>query len=93
MADKGDTPSGLGKLRPGSTCPTSVSKALSMPTRLSTREASGYLSLPESTLRYYRHIGRGPASYVLGRKVFYDVSDLDAWKDAQKAATLRGGVE
>jgi DNA-binding transcriptional MerR regulator len=63
-----------------------------MPTRLPTREASEYLSLPESTLRYYRHVGIGPASYVLGRRVFYDVADLDAWKDAQKAATLRGGV-
>jgi hypothetical protein len=63
-----------------------------MPTRLSTREASEYVSLPESTLRYYRHIGKGPASYVLGRKVFYDVTDLDAFVRAQKAATLRGGV-
>jgi hypothetical protein len=64
-----------------------------MPTRLATREASAYLSLPESTMRYYRHIGMGPASYVLGRRVFYDVADLDAWKEAQKAATLRGGVK
>jgi predicted DNA-binding transcriptional regulator AlpA len=64
-----------------------------MATKLSTREASEYLSLSESTLRYYRHIGKGPASYLLGRRVFYDVSDLDAWQDAQKAATLRGGVE
>ena len=64
-----------------------------MPTRMSTREASEYLSLPESTLRYCRHIGKGPASYVMGRKVFYDVSDLDAYIRAQKGATLRGGVE
>jgi hypothetical protein len=61
--------------------------------RLSTREAAEYLSLPESTLRYYRHVGIGPASYVLGRRVFYDVSDLDAWAEAQRTATLRGGVE
>jgi hypothetical protein len=66
---------------------------MSMPIRLSTREASQYLSLPESTLRYYRHIGKGPASYILGRRVFYDVSDLDDWKDAQKASTLRGGLQ
>ena len=66
---------------------------MSMPTRLATREASQYLSLPESTLRYYRHIGKGPASYLLGRRVFYDVADLDAWKDAQKASTLRGGTQ
>lgn len=64
-----------------------------MPVRLLTREASQYLSLPESTLRYYRHVGKGPASYVLGRKVFYDVSDLDAWMEVEKSATLRGGVQ
>jgi hypothetical protein len=55
-----------------------------MPARLSTPKASEYLSLPESTLRYYRHIGKGPASYVLGRKLFYDVSDLDASELKQK---------
>lgn len=63
-----------------------------MPARLSTREASKYLSLPELTLRYYRHMGKGPASYLMGRRVFYDVTDLDAFVEAQKAATLRGGV-
>ena len=72
-------------------CTNSVPKALYMPTRLSTREASEYLSLPESTLRYYRHIGKGPASYMMGRKVFYDVTDLDEFIRAQKAATVRGG--
>jgi hypothetical protein len=77
-------------LRPA---PNGTDPKLPMPARLSTHKASEYLSLPESTLRYYRHIGKGPASYVLGRRVFYDIGDLDAWKDAQKAATLRGGVE
>ena len=51
-----------------------------------------YLDVPESTLRYWRHAGNGPASDVLGRRVFYDVSDLDHWLSAQKAATLRGGT-
>jgi Helix-turn-helix domain len=63
-----------------------------MATKVSTPEASAYLDVPESTLRYWRHAGKGPASYVLGRKVFYDVSDLDHWMAAQKAATLRGGT-
>jgi Helix-turn-helix domain len=61
-------------------------------TRLPTPQAASYLSLPVSTLRYYRHIGKGPASYVLGRQVYYDVTDLDDWVAAQKAATVRGGV-
>jgi hypothetical protein len=62
-------------------------------TRLSTAQAAAYLSLSESTLRYYRHVDTGPTSYVLGRKVFYDVADLDAWAAAQKSATMRGSVE
>jgi Helix-turn-helix domain len=81
--------SAQGGLRPNS----ALESNQNMPIRLSTRQASEYLDLPESTLRYYRHVGKGPASYVLGRRVFYDVCDLDTWKDAQKAATLRGGVE
>jgi hypothetical protein len=63
------------------------------PIRLSTAQAAEYTGLAESTLRYYRHAGTGPASYTVGSKVFYDVSDLADWLAAQKAATLRGGVK
>jgi hypothetical protein len=62
-------------------------------TRLLTPQAADYVSLPVSTLRYYRHIGKGPASYVLGRQIYYDVADLDSWLAAQKAATVRGGAQ
>jgi hypothetical protein len=63
------------------------------PARLSTAQAADYTGLAESTLRYYRHAGTGPASYSIGSKVYYDVSDLADWLAAQKAATLRGGVK
>ena len=63
------------------------------PARLSTAEAARLTGLAESTLRYYRHAGLGPASYTIGSKVFYDLSDLTDWLAAQKAATLRGGVQ
>lgn len=63
-------------------------------TRLSTAEASKYTGIAESTLRYYRHIGStGPASYTLSSRVFYDLVDLDAWIAAEKAKSLRGGVQ
>ncbi|WNG79955.1 helix-turn-helix domain-containing protein [Mycobacterium sp. ITM-2016-00316] len=61
--------------------------------RLSTDEAADYAGIPASTLRYYRHIEVGPASYKVGSRVVYDRVDLDSWLDAQKAATVRGGVE
>lgn len=38
------------------------------------------------TVRYWRHIGRGPASFKLGRKVLYDLADVEAW-----IAAARGG--
>lgn len=63
------------------------------PTRLSTAEAAEYTGLAASTLRYYRHAGIGPASYTIGSKVFYDLADCAQWLAAQKAASLRGGVQ
>lgn len=60
--------------------------------RLSTTEAADYTGIPASTLRYYRHLGSGPASYRVGARVVYDLADLDAWLAAAKAETVRGGV-
>ena len=61
--------------------------------RLSTAQAAKFTGLAESTLRYYRHAGIGPASYSVGAKVFYDLPDLTDWLAAEKAASLRGGVQ
>jgi DNA-binding transcriptional MerR regulator len=60
--------------------------------RLSTADTSKYTGIAESTLRYYRHIGTGPASYTISSRVFYDIADIDAWVAAEKAKSLRGGV-
>jgi excisionase family DNA binding protein len=42
------------------------------------REASKYLNIPERTFRHYRNLDRGPRSYRLGGKLFFDRTDLDA---------------
>jgi Helix-turn-helix domain len=64
------------------------------PNRLTTRQASEWLGLPEATLRWYRHRGdRGPRSYGLGSRIFYDLADLEMWAESQKAATAKGGVQ
>jgi hypothetical protein len=60
--------------------------------RLTLKQTSEYLNIPENTLRWWRTINEGPRSYALGRKVFYDRVDLDQWTDSQKMATARGGV-
>lgn len=50
------------------------------------KRAAEYLSIPENTLRWYRTIGTGPASYRLGGRVFYDRAVLDEWTNAEKLA-------
>ncbi len=60
---------------------------------LSLADAAKYVHTTESNLRWYRYTGEGPASYVIGRRVVYDVVDLDAWLAEQKRKTLRGGVK
>ena len=55
-------------------------------TMLSTLEASAYLGVCASTLRYWRHIadGTGPKSFRVGKKlVFYAQEDLDEWLNEQ----------
>jgi predicted DNA-binding transcriptional regulator AlpA len=49
------------------------------------------LTLPEAaellravaTLRYWRHLGTGPRSFCLGRRVVYRLADVHAWIEAQ----------
>ena len=40
-----------------------------------------------STLRNYRHLGKGPAYLKLGRSVIYDLRDVMAWLDAHRIQT------
>ncbi len=46
-------------------------------------EAAALLRTPKATLRYWRHLGTGPASFRLGRRVVYRSADVEAWIDAQ----------
>jgi len=59
------------------------------PDLLTITEAADLLRAPVATLRYWRHLGTGPASFRLGRRVLYRREDLHAWIDA-KAARLDG---
>jgi DNA-binding transcriptional MerR regulator len=46
-------------------------------------EAAELLRAPVATLRYWRHLGTGPRSFRLGRRVLYRRADLRTWIDAQ----------
>lgn len=51
---------------------------------LTITEAAELLRAPVATLRYWRHLGTGPASLRLGRHVLYRREDVRAWIDAQR---------
>ena len=52
--------------------------------RLTVQETASYTRLAKSTLDHLRVVGGGPYFIKLGRKVLYDVADLDRWLEAHK---------
>jgi hypothetical protein len=52
--------------------------------------ASEITGVPEGTLRFWRGVNKGPRSYVVGRRLWYDVADLEGWLEDQKAQSVRG---
>jgi excisionase family DNA binding protein len=50
---------------------------------LTITEASELLRTPVATLRYWHHLGTGPSSFRIGRRVLYRRDDLHAWITSQ----------
>jgi hypothetical protein len=48
---------------------------------LTIAEAADLVRAPIATLRYWRHLGTGPCSFRLGRRVLYRYADLILWID------------
>jgi DNA-binding transcriptional MerR regulator len=46
---------------------------------LTITEAADLLRTPVATLRYWRHLGTGPRSFRLGRRVLYQHGDVIEW--------------
>jgi len=62
----------------------SVSTDLPKPFTLKTiEETAEFLRTPVSTLRYWRHMNKGPKAARIGGRLMYRQSDLEAWLDAQ----------
>jgi excisionase family DNA binding protein len=53
---------------------------------LTTAELAELLRRPVETVRYWRFVGRGPASFKLGRRVLYDRADVERWIADERAA-------
>ena len=56
---------------------------------LTINEAADVVRAPVATLRYWRHLGTGPRSFRLGRRVVYRRSDLHDWIDHQHDVGVR----
>ena len=57
-----------------------------MPTYLTTEEVAELLRTSPETVRYWRHIGKGPKSFKVARRVLYAVEDIDAFIAAARTA-------
>ena len=59
-----------------------------MPEFMTTEEVARLVRAPLETVRYWRHIGKGPESFKLGRRVLYARESVEQWITASRA---RGG--
>jgi prophage regulatory protein len=65
--------------------------ALEQPDYLGSGDLQGRTGIPASTWRYWAMNNVGPRSFKLGRRRLWRWSDVEAWIDAQEAATATGG--
>ncbi|MFT0610158.1 helix-turn-helix transcriptional regulator [Rhodococcus qingshengii] len=60
---------------------------------MTTKQLCNEYGIPEATLRWWRHMDQGPASFKLGlKRVVYRRSEVEKWVTAQEVASTRGGV-
>lgn len=57
-----------------------------MPKYLTTTEVAELLRVPSETVRYWRHVGKGPSSFKIpgGRRVLYAAADVEAFVEAAR---------
>lgn len=55
---------------------------------LTTDDLARLLRTSPESIRWWRHVGRGPTSFKAGRRVLYARDDVHAWLAQQRAAAL-----
>ena len=58
------------------------------PDLLTISEAAEVLRAPVATLRYWRHLGTGPHSFRLGRRVLYRVAPMTSKPRSRPSASM-----
>ena len=56
-----------------------------MDSYLTTDELAALARTTPETARYWRHVGKGPRSFKVGRRVLYAESDVRAWLEAARS--------
>ena len=56
-----------------------------MPDYVTTAEFAELVRTSAATIRYWRHIEKGPRAFRLGRRALYDRAEVVAWITAEKA--------
>lgn len=59
---------------------------------MTTAEVADHYRRPESTIRYWRHIGYGPRGIKVRGKVLYDVAEVERF-DQELREQVDGGSE
>lgn len=64
-----------------------------MTSYMTTAEVAALTRAPVETVRWWRHVGRGPRSFKVGRRVLYAAEDVEAWLEAARAeGAVSGGA-
>lgn len=58
-------------------------------TYMTTAEVAALMRTSPETVRYWRHVGKGPGSFKAGRKVLYERADVEKWLRDLRAAEVR----
>jgi predicted DNA-binding transcriptional regulator AlpA len=59
---------------------------------LTTAEVALMTRAPESTVRYWRHLGTGPRSFRLGRRVVYRRHEVEQWLREHEMSDARASA-
>ena len=57
---------------------------------LTTVEVADECRTSPETVRYWRHIGYGPSSFKIGRRVLYDANDFASWIEGERRKQSQG---
>lgn len=56
-----------------------------MGTYMTTEEVARLCRTSPESVRFWRHVGKGPKSFKVGRRVLYAVEDVEAWLTEARA--------